>query len=140
MKMPQSLRVLMAGLPITMGLSVQSSAAATEPTISPKVDHAAQLIPFDAPGSATSVSPLCGSQCGTLAYANSDEGTVVGSYSDDYLVPHGFLRTSDGQVAAFDAPGGATTVYSIDLWGVTTGNFSDANLVNHGFVWRPAAP
>lgn len=64
-----------------------------------------RFVEFDAPGAATTVSPNCGTGCGTVAYANDDWGDSVGFYTDANVVPHGFLRTRDGRFISFDAPG-----------------------------------
>src|SRR5271156_1221096 len=67
--------------------------------------HPGKLVEFDAPGAATSVSTVCGGNCGTFAYANNDHGVVVGSFTDEFVVPHGFVRKRDGRIITFDAPG-----------------------------------
>ena len=103
------------------------------------------LIEFDAPGAATTVSSACGSYCGTFAYANNDEGTVVGTFTDEYVVPHGFLRSSDGQFVIFDAPGAGlgqgldegTVPYTINDYGVVAGQYQDRNLRFHAFIRYP---
>jgi hypothetical protein len=64
-----------------------------------------RLTEFDAPGAGTVSSPECAPSCGTLAYANNIEGAIVGYYTDTNIVPHAFLRTRDGQITSFDAPG-----------------------------------
>src|ERR1700733_9666286 len=104
--------------------------------------YAQQLIKFDVPRAATVSSPVCAPLCGTVAYANNSEGVIVGSYTDKNVVPHGFLRTVDGHIISFDAPGAGlgadldqgTVAYSINDLGVIAGQFEDNNNVFHGFV------
>ncbi len=62
------------------------------------------LTEFDAPGSTTQWSQTCAPLCGTLAYSNNAQGAVVGAYTDKFIVPHGFIRSSNGSIATFDAP------------------------------------
>jgi hypothetical protein len=105
------------------------------------INHPA-LVQFDAPGAATASSPVCAPQCGTLAYANNDLGAIVGFYTDKNIVPHGFLRTVNGTIVSFDAPGAGlgkgldqgTVAYSINDLGVIAGQYQDSNYVFHGFV------
>ncbi len=104
-----------------------------------------ELVQFDAPGAATTVSAICATQCGTIAYANNDEGTVVGSYTDEFVVPHGFIRKRDAHIISFDAPGAGlgsylnqgTVPYSINAFGVIAGQYEDSNNVFHGFIRYP---
>ena len=104
-----------------------------------------KLIEFDPPGTGTVSSPVCAPSCGTQAFANNAEGTIVGSYTDANVVPHGFLRTPDGHFISFDAPGAGlganlnqgTVAYSINDLGVIAGQFEDPNNIFHGFVRYP---
>jgi hypothetical protein len=101
-----------------------------------------KLIEFDAPDAAKVSSPVCAPSCGTFAYANNDLGEIVGYYTDTNVVPHGFLRTAEGHIISFDAPGAGlgadldegTVAYSINDLGVIAGEFQDASNVFHGFV------
>ncbi len=65
------------------------------------------LTEFDAPGAATVSSPACASAlgCGTVAFANNDQGQIVGFYTDTNVVAHGFLRSPKGEFTSFDVPG-----------------------------------
>src|SRR5580658_10183629 len=67
--------------------------------------YAQQLVEFDVARAATVSSSMCAPLCGTVAYANNSEGVIVGSYTDNNVVLHAFLRTVDGHVISFDAPG-----------------------------------
>lgn len=101
-----------------------------------------RLIEFDAPGAATAVSPLCGTGCGTVAYANNDWGETVGYYTDPNVVPHGFLRTANGRFISFDAPGAGlgaglnqgTAAFAINDFGAIVGQYQDSNYVYHSFI------
>jgi hypothetical protein len=109
------------------------------------VNHQPALVQFDAPGAATASSAVCAPQCGTLAYANNDLGAIVGFYTDKNIVPHGFLRTVNGTIVSFDAPGAGlgkgldqgTVAYSINDLGVIAGEFEDSSYVSHAFVRYP---
>jgi len=69
-------------------------------------------------------------------------GVVVGSYLDDNLVSHSFLRTPDGTLTIIDVPGAGTGFLdgtyasSINAAGVITGDYSVAG-ANHGFLLLP---
>jgi hypothetical protein len=67
--------------------------------------HEAKIIGFEAPGAATTTSTFCATACGTIALANNAEGAIVGYYTDPNVVPHGFVRSPDGRILSFDAPG-----------------------------------
>ena len=100
---------------------------------------------FDAPNSTKVSSMKCAGFCGTTAYSNNNLGDIVGSYTDDNIVPHGFLRNADGRIISFDAPGAGlgfglnqgTAAYSINDVGMIAGQFEDPNSVYHGFVRYP---
>ena len=104
-----------------------------------------KLIEFDPPGTGTVSSPVCAPSCGTQVFANNNLGVTVGSYTDANVVPHGFLRTSDGHILSFDAPGAGlganlnqgTVALSINDLGVIAGQFEDPNNIFHGFVRYP---
>lgn len=75
-------------------------------------------------------------------------GVVAGSYVDSNSVNHGFLRSPDGKITTFDAPGAGTAIYqgtgcfsdcsvSINNWGAITGTYIDANYTYHGYLRSP---
>jgi hypothetical protein len=103
------------------------------------------LIEFGVPAAATTASPICGLNCGTIPLDINDEGTVVGYYTDANVVPHGFIRSRAGHLTTFDAPGAGlgagldegTVPYSINDFEVIAGQFEDSKLVYHGFIRYP---
>jgi hypothetical protein len=104
-----------------------------------------RLVEFSVPGAATTASPICGLNCGTVPFDINDEGTVVGSYTDASVVPHGFIRARNGHITTFDAPGAGlganlnegTVPYSINDFGVIAGQYQDSSFVFHGFIRYP---
>lgn len=104
-----------------------------------------QATTFDTPGD-PSLGTNCFSDC---PLGLNDWGAVTGLYLDANYVSHGFLRTPDGKVSSFDAPGAAsvageapwywmgTLPVSISDEGIITGCYIDANNVSHGFVLVP---
>jgi hypothetical protein len=69
---------------------------------------------------------------------------VIAGYNVDASnVSHGFVRTPDGWITTFDAPGtGAsayqgTYPYGLNQEGAITGWCIDASNVNHGFLRLP---
>ena len=66
----------------------------------------------------------------------------MGFYTDANVVPHGFLRTPDGNIISFDAPGAGlgfglnegTVATGINDSGEIGGQYEDSSLVFHGFV------
>jgi len=75
-------------------------------------------------------------------------GAIAGIYSDANSVNHGFLRSPDGTLTTFDAPGAGTDSYegtgcfsdcpvSLNDWGAITGVYIDANFVYHGYLRSP---
>ena len=106
------------------------------------------IITFDAPGAGTVSSPVCAPYCGTFvtfANAENNQGAIVGFYTDTNIVPHGFLRTPNGHIISFDAPGAGlgfglnqgTVAYGINPAGVIAGQFQDSSYVFHAFVRFP---
>lgn len=88
---------------------------------------------FDVPGAGTAA----GSGFGTFPVSINDEGTIAGHYTDTNIVNHGFVRSPEGRITTFDAPGADTTVpESINAAGAITGHYSAANGY-HGFLRSP---
>ncbi|HUD25694.1 MAG TPA: hypothetical protein VMQ45_08420 [Burkholderiaceae bacterium] len=96
------------------------------------------VITFDAPGAGTS-----GASCllqGTFPYQINGEGEIGGNFQDANNVLHGFLRTRDGAVRPFDAPGAGTGAcqgtqgFAINSEGAIAGVTIDASYVYHGML------
>jgi hypothetical protein len=132
-------------LAIATQLATPALAQWGAPGPAPHPSYAPKLVVFDAPGATTENIPLCSGYCGTQALAMNDEGTIVGSYIDPNVVPHGFIRTPDGRVISFDTPNAGigpnlfqgTVPYTINDFGVVAGQYEDANNVYHGFIRYP---
>jgi hypothetical protein len=96
---------------------------------------------FDVPGAG--MAPDTGQ--GTYPWAINPAGAIAGDYLDASYVYHGFLRTPDGKITTFDAPGAGTGegqgtyVQSIDSAGAITGYYVDAAGMAHGFLRLPEA-
>lgn len=75
----------------------------------------------------------------------NDWGAITGYYLDANNVYHGFVRSPQGKVTTFDAPGANTTTgsysgtfpVSINDQGAITGYYLDVKNVNHGFLLLP---
>ena len=101
---------------------------------------------FVGPGSCdTGTSTGC---YGTGAYNINVFGTIVGAYMDNSgnFVAHSFLRSPDGTITTFEAPGAGTGLYQGTVWnqiaglndsGAVTASYVDANYVYHGFLRSP---
>ena len=104
---------------------------------------------FDAPGAGTGGDPVHG----TTGFSINTADTIAGAFPDTSGVIHGFVRTKDGTLKTFDAPGAAkagwlarftadgkgpsllgTAGISINTAGVITGGYIDTSAVAHGFV------
>jgi hypothetical protein len=103
-----------------------------------------KFITFDVPGAGTAG----GSGFGTFPESINAAGAVTGHYTDASNVNHGFLRSPQGGIVTFDAPGADTTTGSgygtfpdsINDAGAITGHYVDRNalgIVNHGFLRGP---
>lgn len=96
-------------------------------------------------GKITSFSAATSPKFDTSVSGLNDSGAIVGSYADKPGGYHGFLRTSDGTITQFDAPGAAigkagagTFPSAIDTSGAIAGTYDDKKHVSHGFL-RAAA-
>jgi hypothetical protein len=97
---------------------------------------------------------------GTGFAAINDLGVIAGGYVDKNFVQHAFLRTPDGTVIAYDAPGAGNTPgnpanisplgdylyqgtsiagYSpgLNVWGAVTSGYLDEKNVYHGYLRSP---
>jgi hypothetical protein len=137
--------VCTTGIPLFAALAIAVPLPALAQADGSSGSHKPKLVEFSAPGAATESTTACAPYCGTFAYANNDLGVIVGGYTDTQVVPHAFVRTPDGRVTPFNAPGdgeGAglnqgTVAYAINDLGVIAGQFEDAKNVCHGFVRQP---
>ena len=101
----------------------------------------AEIMTFDVPGAGPQ-GLGCYADC---SMGLNDSGQITGSYLDANNVYHGFVRSAEGEVTTFDAPGANTAPgsysgtfpVSIDDQGAITGYYLDANNVSHGFLLLP---
>jgi hypothetical protein len=102
---------------------------------------------FVGPGSChTGTSTGC---YGTAATAINFLRISVGGFMDDSgnFVGHGLIRSPDGTLTTFEAPGGGTGAYQgtgcpgcalgLNQWGMIAGPYIDSNNVSHGFLRSP---
>ena len=79
----------------------------------------------------------------TYATGINQGGTVAGYDNDYYDINHGFVRTPDGTVTTFDAPGAGVGLFqgtlptAINAAGFITGTYQDQNNIFHGFIRQP---
>jgi hypothetical protein len=87
--------------------------------------HAASYSTFDPPGSIF-----------TRPTSINDAGVITGFYGKSLFVFHGFVRTADGTITAFEAGrGGSTVPVGIDSQGRIYGSFTNKHLsATFGFV------
>ncbi len=96
------------------------------------------IITFDAPGADTTANDYNG----TIPTSINTEGVIAGYFVDSTNVYHGFLRSPDGKIINFDAPGADTTAQSfngtvpngINDLGEVTGYYIDVSGSLHGFL------
>jgi len=99
-------------------------------------------VPGAGPYTPQSTSPIVIIQ---LPLAINRDGTVAGSYVDVNNVNHGFVRSPDGGIVTFDAPGAGTgsgqgtvgDTNGINREGAVTGGYLDANGVTHAYLRDP---
>jgi hypothetical protein len=73
----------------------------------------------------------------TEGTAINNSGVVAGEFQDEQGVTHGLVRSADGALTKFDAPGSGvreTVPMSIAEDGTIVGYYKDCNSVYHGFV------
>jgi hypothetical protein len=100
-----------------------------------------QFITFDAPFA--DLKP--GDNNGTYPTSINDLGAITGYSNDANFVSHSFLRSPDGTITTFEAPGAdlkpadaeGTNASGINALGVITGYYGDSNGVIHGFLRGP---
>jgi hypothetical protein len=122
---------LFAALTVSVRSSAQEQA---KPTYQPTI------IKFDAPNAGTASGE------GTFPLDNNENGAITGYSIDTEVSCHGFLRTPDGIITSFDAPGsatykscqsgnaGGTWAYGINPRGDIVGYFQDEKYLAHAFL------
>jgi len=104
------------------------------------------LTTFDVPGAGTGLYQ--GTGCPGCAPGLNQWGAIAGTYIDANSVQHGFLRSPEGEITSFDAPGAGISSYqgtgcpsdcptSLNDLGAITGIYIDANFVYHGYLRSP---
>jgi hypothetical protein len=105
-----------------------------------------ELKTFDVPGAGT--GSYQGTGCPGCFLGLNQLGAVAGIYSDANSVNHGFVRSPNGTITTFNAPGAGTGTYegtgcfsdcpvSLNDWGAITGVYIDANFMLHGYLRNP---
>lgn len=105
-----------------------------------------KLTTFDVPGAGTGIYQ--GTSCPGCSSGLTQFGAIAGIYSDSNSVNHGFLRSPDGKLTTFDAPGAGTDSgegtgcpsdcpVSLNDLGALTGIYIDSNFVYHGYLRSP---
>lgn len=86
---------------------------------------------------------------GTAAFSINDIGTVAGGYEDNSgnFVGHGLLRTPEGRLTSFEAPGSGTGSYQgtgspgssspLNQFGANAGYYIDASSLVHAYLRFP---
>ena len=131
------------GLPLMVGMAILAMLAAALQA------SAQKIITIDPPGAGTTAG------LGTVGIHINQSGAVTGFFSDSEFVTHAFVRTPDGAITTFDAPGaGSDTIpgfvggipvagilggegtygASINRQGTIAGFYVDSSSVVHGFV------
>jgi hypothetical protein len=105
-----------------------------------------RIIAIDAPGAGATPGSFQGTGCYTdCSVLINNFGVVTGTYQDANSVFHGFVRSPDGKITPFDAPGADTTPgdgngtfpNGINDAGAITGFYLDASGGSHGFLRSP---
>lgn len=99
------------------------------------------FISFDAPFADTTP----GDYNGTFPAGINASGFVTGYTNDANYVSHAFLRSPNGQIISFQAPGAdinpadaqGTCATAINALGAITGYYGDSNGMSHGFLRSP---
>ena len=102
------------------GLSLSASAAQ------------AKFVTFDAPGAVN----------GTYVTSINDRGEAAGFYVDADNVVHALLRSPQGVITTFDAPGASTNGYGtfgldLNVEGVTVGDYTNSTFNYGGLIRKP---
>ncbi|HEX4861102.1 MAG TPA: hypothetical protein VFV07_07680 [Rhizomicrobium sp.] len=93
-----------------------------------------------ADGTVTTFLPPGAGKFGATAFAIDAKGDVAGTFVDDKVVSHGFLRGKGGDIVTFDAPGASTKqqsgtyVTALASGGIVAGYALDDKRAGHGFL------
>ena len=80
---------------------------------------------------------------GTRAYSINPSGTITGFFFDSVTAAHGYVRSNQGVISVFDAPGAGTgpgqgtfpfSPLIINPSGAIAGYYVDSSNVSHGFL------
>ncbi len=103
---------------------------------SPVIAQTHGFVPIDAPGAGTLQNQ------GTIASVINQNGVVAGYYNDSEYAYHGFVRSAQGVITEFDAPGlSSAQVYGINSGGQVVGNglrLSSTHGEHFGFLRNPS--
>jgi len=89
----------------------------------------ASYVSFDVPGASG----------GTFPQTINDAGDVAGIWDDSLENSHGFIRTFNGGITAFDVPGASQTdTTAINSADAAAGYYVDASGNEHSFIFFPA--
>ena len=83
--------------------------------------------------------------CCTWTYSTglNEAGTITGYDNDGHDIYHGYIRSPDGVITTFDAPGAGTGRFqgtlpmAINQGGIVAGYYVDSNRVSHAFLRIP---
>jgi len=104
-----------------------------------------KIITFDAPGAGTGPYQGTGCYVSDCTVLINKEGAITGYFLDANNVFHGFLRSPNGRMTVFDAPGADTNAgdfngtfpSAINDAGEITGFYADVSGGAHGFLRSP---
>ena len=77
-----------------------------------------------------------GSMQGTIALAIDAAGDVTGTYLDSNRVAHGYVRTANGTISTFDAPGAGTGTTYRGTLDKESGNHPNRDQLVRGNHWN----
>ena len=131
--MQNAIPVWSAAVALTCALAAPASALAGDST----------TVTLDPPGAGT--GPNQGTGCFGCTFGINQFGAIAGTYLDSTNVFHGFLRTREGEIITFDAPGADATpnayngtwAQNINDDGAITGVSYDAMGAAHGYLRSP---
>jgi hypothetical protein len=104
------------------------------------------IVAFEAPGAGT--GSFQGTGCPGCFSGLNQWGVTAATFSDSNSTVHGYVRSPDGKIVTFDAPGAGTGGFtgtgcfsdcsvSLNDFGWITGTYLDLNYVSHGYLRNP---